>query len=118
MSIGPSWSAVTGWRRTRPDQPFVGIRVQHDDVWVACVPLIAGQPIPAGVRADLERLFNQAGREVWIDAQVFLFRAANLREARRVARQAVAILRRHGRRPVEPTSSDETTTASGSGDRK
>lgn len=96
-AIGPNWEPVRDWHRTRPDEPFVGIRVERDEVWVACEPLIAGRPIARETRAELERLFDQPGR-AWVDEQVFLFCATSIQEAHRVARRAIAILRGHGLR--------------------
>ena len=99
VTIGNLWFAVLGWRRTYPDRPFVGIRVDHDEVWVACEAKIAGRPIPTEALAELQSLFEQAGRGAWVDADVLLFHAASLREAHRVTRRAVTILRSHGLRP-------------------
>jgi hypothetical protein len=88
-----SWTAVRDWRRAHPHRPFVGIRVDDPEIWIAVEPKTSSGPLPGPLVAAIERIFQSGLDEPWVDDGIVLQEARTLREAHQLARRVVAVIR-------------------------
>lgn len=91
--VGASWAPADEWRRRHPDRPFIGVRIDQEEIWVAFEPTRSAGPVTGPVLAAIQDLFEGGGREAWCDKDVFLSRVRSVAEGHRLARLVVAMLR-------------------------
>ena len=98
--IGDSWSLALRWREAFPHEPFLGLRVDGHEVWVAFEPKTARGLIGPSALEKIRQAFEEAG-ECWIDEDVFLHQADTLAAGHRFARRVACILRESDGKPTE-----------------
>jgi len=59
--VGDSWAAARMWRHTFPDEPFLGVRVDGQEIWVAFEPRTANDPVSPTILREIRRAFEKAG---------------------------------------------------------
>ena len=94
--LGDSWTAAHQWSRDYPHEPFVGIRVDDSEIWIAVEPKASDGPLPVEVIAEIERVLQTESWETSAGHPVILYQARTLREAHRLARTVVSIIRSVG----------------------
>lgn len=90
--VGDSWAVARTWRHTFPDEPFLGVRFDGQETWVAFDPSTADGPVSPTILREIRRAFERAG-DVWIDEKVFLHEAPSLAAGHRLARRVLRMLR-------------------------
>jgi hypothetical protein len=98
MILGDSWKPALAWRAARPAEPFVGVRVSGEEIWVVFEPEVAVGTVSPGALTEIRDLFERRGTEAWCDEHVFLCQARSIVHGQRLARRVVEVLRRHGLR--------------------
>src|SRR5215510_8778756 len=96
--VGDSWAPALEWRRIFSEEPFLGIRVDAEEVWVAFEPTTATGLILQAVFDQTAQVFGHAGNAS-ISKEVFLYEAPSLGAAHRLARRVVEILQSGPYRP-------------------
>jgi hypothetical protein len=89
--VGYSWAPARRWRRVFPGEPFLGIRVDPEEVWVVFEPSTATGPIPRPLFEQVEQAFEDTGNAS-ISDNVFFYEAPSLGAAHRLARRVANIL--------------------------
>jgi hypothetical protein len=59
--VGYSWAPALAWSRAFPGEPFLGIRVDTEEVWVVFEPKTSAGPIP---RSVFEHVAHRLARRV------------------------------------------------------
>jgi hypothetical protein len=89
--VGYSWAVALEWNRVFPSEPFLGIRVDPEEVWVVFEPKTVAGPIPSpGVRTGCTGVEDTGAAS--ISDNVFFYEAPSLGAAHRLARRVVSIL--------------------------
>jgi hypothetical protein len=102
--VGYSWAPALAWSRAFPGEPFLGIRVDTEEVWVVFEPKTSAGPIPRSVFEHVAQAFEDTGIAS-IDDNVFMYEAPSLGAAHRLARRVANILQSGPyRRPPTPSS--------------
>ena len=101
--IGYSWAVALAWERAFPSEPFLGIRVDPEEVWVVFEPKTAAGPIPRPVFEQVAQAFEDTGAAS-ISDNVFFYEGPSLGAAHRLARRVVSILQigDYRRPPTQP----------------
>jgi hypothetical protein len=102
--VGDSWAAALAWRRTFPDEPFLGVRFDGRTAWVLFAPKTTGGPLRPMLTRAIRQAFEEAGGG-WIDENVFIYEAPSLGAGHRFARLLVRMLRSGASREAETSSS-------------
>jgi hypothetical protein len=89
--VGYSWAVALEWNRVFPSEPFLGIRVDPEEVWVVFEPKTVAGPIPHPVFEQVAQAFEDTGAAS-ISDNVFFYEAPSLGAAHRLARRVVSIL--------------------------
>jgi hypothetical protein len=89
--VGYNWAVALAWNRAFPSEPFLGIRVDSEEVWVVFEPKTATGPIPRSVFEQVTQAFEDAGAAS-IDDSVFIHEAPSIGAAHRLARRVATIL--------------------------
>jgi hypothetical protein len=98
--VGYSWAVALAWKRAFPSEPFLGIRVDPEEVWVVFEPSAATGPIPRPLFEQVEQAFEDTGNAS-ISDNVFFYEAPSLGAAHRLAREVTNILQSSSyRRPL------------------
>ena len=90
--VGYSWAPALAWSQAFPGEPFLGIRVDPEEVWVVFEPKAATGPIPHPVFEQVAQAFEDTGNAL-ISDKVFIYEAPSLGAAHCFARRVVNILR-------------------------
>jgi hypothetical protein len=87
--VGDSWAAAQAWRRTFPDEPFLGVRFDGRTAWVLFEPKTTGGPLRPMLTRAIQQAFEEAGGG-WIDENVFIYEAPSPGAGHRLARRPYA----------------------------
>jgi hypothetical protein len=101
--VGYSWAVALAWKRSFPSEPFLGIRVDPEEVWVVFEPEAVAGPIPRSVFEQIAQAFEHTGTAS-ISDNVFFYEASSLGAAHRLARRVATILQSgdYRRPPTRP----------------
>jgi hypothetical protein len=99
--IGDNWGFALRWREGFPHEPFLGLRVDGHEVWVAFEPKTARGPIGPSALEKIRQAFEEAGESWTYDEDVFLHQAPTLAAGHRLARRVARILRESDVKPRE-----------------
>src|SRR5262245_58867745 len=92
--VGDSWALAQEWIHCRPDIPFVGVRVDGEEVWVLVQPKTASGPVCPAALSEIKALLLKSDPMTWCDEEVVICQARTRGDGHRLARQVVEILRR------------------------
>jgi hypothetical protein len=90
-AVGYSWAVALAWKRAFPGEPFLGVRVDPEEVWVVFEPKTVAGPIPRSVFEQVAQAFEDTGKASISDS-VFIYEAPSLGAAHRLARRVANIL--------------------------